>query len=59
MDDVQDLSAKYVVPLGEADRRKEGESSRRIGIFTKGSLSQLSDWDNIVAAGGACSLPYL
>jgi len=60
--DDQDLSAKYVMPLPEADRRKEGEPSmvsdleefkKNWAIFTEGSLSQLFDWSNVVAAGGA------
>jgi hypothetical protein len=69
--DEVDLSAKYVMPLSEANRRKEGdpamvadleEFKRNWGVFTEGSLSQLSDWNNVVAAGGAvlaclCPLP--
>ena len=60
--DDQDLSAQYVMPLSRADRRKEGEPSmvgdleefkKNWAIFTEGSLSQLFDWDNVVAAGGA------
>ena len=60
--DDQDLSAKYVMPLADADRRKEGEPSmvsdleefkKNWAIFTEGSLSQLVDWSNVVAAGGA------
>jgi hypothetical protein len=64
-----DLSAKYVMPLPEARRRKDGEPAtvpnleefnRNWAIFTEGSLSQLLDWNNVVAAGGAvlaCLLP--
>ena len=60
--DEQDLSAKYVMPLSNADRRKEGTPSmvadldefrKNWTIFTEGSLSQLLDWNNVVAAGGA------
>jgi hypothetical protein len=60
--DDQDLSAKYVMPLSESDRRKEGdpcmvnnleEFKKNWSIFTEGSLSQLLDWSNVVAAGGA------
>ena len=64
-----DLSARYAMPLDEAKRRKEGapcmvasleEFKKNWGIFTEGSLSQLIDWNNVVAAGGsvlACLLP--
>lgn len=67
-DDI-DLSAKYVMPLSEARRRKEGEPAivtsldefkKNWAIFTEGSLSQLLDWNNVVAAGGsvlACLAP--
>ncbi|KAF5379121.1 hypothetical protein D9615_005879 [Tricholomella constricta] len=60
--DDQELSAKYVMPLSEVNRRKEGspnmvndleEFQRNWSIFTEGSLSQLLDWNNVVAAGGA------
>ncbi|KAG5643246.1 hypothetical protein DXG03_001296 [Asterophora parasitica] len=60
--DDQDLSAKYVMPLSEINRRKEGAASmvndleefqKNWSIFTEGSLSQLLDWNNVVAAGGA------
>lgn len=61
-DDEEDLSGKYVMPLLESDRRKEGsacmvrdleEFRRNWAIFTEGSLTQLIDWNNVVAAGGA------
>jgi hypothetical protein len=64
-----DLSAQYVMPLTEANRRKDGtqcmvksleEFKKNWGIFTEGSLSQLIDWNNVIAAGGsvlACLLP--
>ncbi|TFK64176.1 ankyrin [Pluteus cervinus] len=59
--DDEDLAAKYVMPLTEVDRRKEGTSSmandleefkKSWAIFTEASLSTL-DWSNVVAAGGA------
>jgi hypothetical protein len=58
----EDLSAEYVMPLPEARRRKEGEPAvvssleefnKNWAIFTEGSLSQLLDWNNVVAAGGS------
>lgn len=67
--DEDDLAAKYIMPLSEADRRKEGmpslvndldEFKKNWSIFSEGSLSQLLDWSNVVAAGGAvlaCLLP--
>lgn len=67
--DDDDLSAKYVMPLADAKRRKEGapamvndleEFKKNWAIFSEGSLSQLIDWSNIVAAGGsvlACLTP--
>ncbi|KAF8169052.1 hypothetical protein K438DRAFT_1730433 [Mycena galopus ATCC 62051] len=60
--DETDLSAKYVMPLSEMNRRKEGtpsivsdidEFKKNWGVFSEGSLSQLLDWNNVVAAGGA------
>ena len=60
-DDV-DLSARYIMPLSDTKRRKEGdpamaadldEFKRNWSIFTENSLSQLFDWNNVVAAGGA------
>ncbi|KAK7053725.1 ankyrin repeat protein, partial [Favolaschia claudopus] len=60
--DETDLSAKYVMPLSEVNRRKEGtpsmvsdidEFKKNWGVFSEGSLSQLLDWNNVVAAGGA------
>jgi hypothetical protein len=67
--DDEDLAAKYVMPL-EGDKRKaEGaptmvadldEFKKNWAIFTEGSLSQLLDWDHVVAAGGsvlACLAP--
>ncbi|KAF7354601.1 Ankyrin repeat protein [Mycena sanguinolenta] len=67
--DETDLSAKYVMPLSELNRRKEGtpsmvsdldEFKKNWGVFSEGSLSQLLDWNNVVAAGGsvlACLTP--
>ncbi|KAF9530937.1 hypothetical protein CPB83DRAFT_849901 [Crepidotus variabilis] len=67
--DAQDLSFCYVFPLTEKQRRKEGapcmvsdldEFRKNWSIFTEGSLSQLIDWNNVVAAGGsvlACLAP--
>ncbi|KAJ8080919.1 hypothetical protein PM082_017754 [Marasmius tenuissimus] len=61
-DEEDALSAKYVMPLLEDGRRKEGEPwmvsdvdefKKNWSVFTEGSLSQLLDWNNIVAAGGA------
>ncbi|KAF8890473.1 hypothetical protein BD779DRAFT_1671404 [Infundibulicybe gibba] len=64
-----DLSAKYVFPLSDANRRSDGspcmvgdiaEFERNWSIFTEGSLSQLTDWSTVVAAGGsvlACLTP--
>lgn len=67
--DEADLSAKYVMPLTDDRRRKDGtpamvadldEFKKNWAIFTEGSLSQLTDWSNVVAAGGsvqACLAP--
>ncbi|TFK59821.1 ankyrin, partial [Pluteus cervinus] len=67
--DEEDWSAKYVLPLTEEQRRKEGtpcmaenfeEFKKNWALFTEGSLSQLVDWNNVVAAGGsvhACLSP--
>lgn len=64
-----DLSAKYVMPISHENRRPEGcpstvidldEFKKNWSIFTEGSLSQLLDWNNVVAAGGsvlACLTP--
>ncbi|KAF9475283.1 ankyrin [Pholiota conissans] len=65
----EDLSAQHIMPLDEKDRRKEGTPSmvtdledfkKNWAIFSEGSLSQLIDWNNVVAAGGsvlACLTP--
>ncbi|KAK7062773.1 hypothetical protein VNI00_000262 [Paramarasmius palmivorus] len=67
--DEKDLTAKYVMPLTEENRKKDGELAivedlegfkKNWGVFTEGSLSQLLDWNNVVAAGGsvlACLMP--
>ncbi|PPR01075.1 hypothetical protein CVT24_000396 [Panaeolus cyanescens] len=67
--DETDLTAKYVMPLTDAKRRKDGsqamvsdleEFKKNWAIFSEGSLSQLIDWNNVVAAGGsvlACLTP--
>jgi hypothetical protein len=64
-----DLIAKYVMPLSEEKRRAEGtpstvndlqEFEANWAVFTERSLSQLFDWNNVVAAGGsvlACLAP--
>jgi hypothetical protein len=69
VNDELDSSAQHVMPLAENHRRKEGEPTMVSGleefkknwsIFTENSLSQLFDWNNVVAAGGsvlACLLP--
>ncbi len=58
----EDLSKRYVMPLSEMARRKEGSPSmvesleefkKNWAIFTEGSLSQLADWNNVIASGGA------
>ena len=67
--DEADLFAHHILPLAEDRRRKEGEPcmvasldefKKNWGLFTEGSLSQLTDWNNVVAAGGsvqACLAP--
>ena len=60
--DEADLSARHIHPLQEDRRRKDGEPSmvtsldefkKNWAIFTEGSLSQLTDWSNVIAVGGA------
>ena len=60
--DEQDLNAHYVFPLPEENRRADGEPAMAanlddfktaFNIFTEGSLSQLTNWDNVVGAGGS------
>ncbi len=67
--DDQDLNAKYIMPVPEDKRKKEGEPcmvsdldefKKNWSIFSEGSLSQLKDWNNVIAAGGsvlACLAP--
>lgn len=67
--DGEDLTAKYIMPLTEDNRRRSGDAcmvpemetfKKNWSIFTEGSLSQLLDWNNVVAAGGsvlACLTP--
>ncbi|KAH7927884.1 ankyrin [Leucogyrophana mollusca] len=67
--DEEDLSAKYVMPVPSERRRAEGapatvsdlnEFKKNWSVFSENSLSQLSDWSNVVAAGGsvlACIAP--
>jgi hypothetical protein len=67
-DDV-DRDAQYVMPLPDALRRKEGSLAmiecfeafkKSWNVFRENSLSQLTDWSNVVAAGGsvqACLMP--
>ncbi|KAK0455652.1 uncharacterized protein EV420DRAFT_1692258 [Desarmillaria tabescens] len=58
----EDLTAKYIMPLTEENRRQSGDPymvpdmetfKKNWSIFTEGSLSQLLDWSNVVAAGGS------
>ena len=65
----EDLSEKHVLPLPDNVRRKEGapatvsdlaEFKRNFAVFTEGSLSLLTDWTNVMVAGGsvaACLAP--
>ncbi|KAJ3879583.1 ankyrin repeat protein [Lentinula edodes] len=67
--DEEDLNGKYVMPLSPKDRKAEGtacmvpsleEFQKNWAVFSEGSLSQLLDWSNVVAAGGsvlACLVP--
>jgi len=58
----EDLSSQYVMPLSNENRRQEGapclvadleEFKKNWAIFTEGSLLQLLDWNNVIAAGGS------
>ncbi|PCH39851.1 ankyrin [Wolfiporia cocos MD-104 SS10] len=60
--DEQDVNAKFVLPLTNERRHKDGapamvssldEFKKNWAIFTEGSLSQLLDWNNVIAAGGS------
>lgn len=67
--DEEDRDAKYILPLADNRRREENapcmvdsleEFQKNWSVFSEGSLSQLTDWNNVVAAGGsvlACLLP--
>ncbi|SJL01059.1 uncharacterized protein ARMOST_04375 [Armillaria ostoyae] len=53
--DGEDLTAKYIMPLTEDNRRRSGDAcmvpemetfKKNWSIFTEGSLSQLLDWNN-------------
>ncbi|KAG8895673.1 hypothetical protein FRC01_012258, partial [Tulasnella sp. 417] len=67
--DDDDLRKHHVMPLDEEARKKDGELAMapsleefktRWAIFSEGALSQLTNWDNVVAAGGsvlACLAP--
>ncbi|KAI5121628.1 hypothetical protein M0805_001157 [Coniferiporia weirii] len=64
-----DRIAKHLFPLPDDRRRKDGELCvvetldefrKNWAIFTEGALSQLTDWNNVIAAGGSvlgCLLP--
>lgn len=64
-----DRDAQHVMALSDAMRRKEGSPAmvdsleafkKNWSVFTENSLSQLFDWNNVIAAGGsvqACLLP--
>lgn len=58
----EDMEKSYIMPLDNTSRRKEGapamvdsleEFKKNWAIFSEGSLAQLTDWSNIVVAGGA------
>ena len=60
--DQEDLSAMHVFPLPESRRRKDFEPcvvdsleefQRNWNIFAEGALSQLKDWNNVIAADGS------
>ncbi|KAG6815090.1 hypothetical protein H0H87_005247, partial [Tephrocybe sp. NHM501043] len=60
--DDQDLLRKYIMPLSETNRKAERMPSmvkdlekfkKNWLIFTEGFLSQLMDWNNVIAARGA------
>ena len=65
----KDWDAKYIFPLADDRRRKNGapcmvdsleEFQKNWSVFSEGSLSQLTDWNNVIAAGGSvlgCLLP--
>jgi hypothetical protein len=67
--DDADRDAQHIMPLPDSLRREEGSPAmvesleafkKNWGVFTEGSVSQMSDWSNVVAAGGsvqACLMP--
>ncbi|KAG9049848.1 hypothetical protein FS837_008898 [Tulasnella sp. UAMH 9824] len=67
--DEEDLRKHYVMPIDDSTRRKDGELSMassledfktRWAIFSEGALVQLTNWNNVVVAGGsvlACLAP--
>ncbi|KAG8914790.1 hypothetical protein FRC01_003909, partial [Tulasnella sp. 417] len=67
--DEEDLLKHHVMPLDNDKRRKDGALSMassfedfktRWAIFSEGALNQLSNWNNVVVAGGsvlACLAP--
>ena len=67
--DDADFDAHHVMALPSCLRREEGSPAmvenleafkKNWAIFTEGSLSQLPDWNNVIAAGGsvqACLMP--
>lgn len=67
--DEEDLVANHVFPIPDFKRRKDFDPcvvnsledfQKNWSIFTEGSLSQLKDWNNVIAAGGSvlgCLLP--
>ncbi|KAH8809653.1 ankyrin repeat protein [Flagelloscypha sp. PMI_526] len=67
--DEKDMTAKHVMPLAANVRRATGQPSmvssleefqKNWAVFNEGSLSQLLDWNNVIAAGGsvlACLTP--
>ncbi|KAG8952591.1 hypothetical protein FRC04_003952 [Tulasnella sp. 424] len=67
--DDEDLRKYHVMPLEDDRRKKDGELSMtssledfrtRWAIFSEGALSQLTNWNNVIAAGGsvlACLAP--
>ncbi|KAG8972355.1 hypothetical protein FRB90_010237, partial [Tulasnella sp. 427] len=67
--DDDDLRKYHVMPLDNDTRKKDGELSMAVSmeefktrwaIFSEGALSQLTDWNNVLAAGGsvlACLAP--
>ncbi|KAI0263726.1 hypothetical protein BC834DRAFT_290264 [Gloeopeniophorella convolvens] len=67
--DEAERDAQHVMVLPDSMRRREGSPAivedfeafkKNWGVFTENSLSMLTDWNNVVAAGGsvqACLMP--